>query len=365
MNGEIYGLESGRLEMTRVLPGSKLRSRATDLTRYTFKNILTRLSRAGFKRDFVQAAILPDWWDEECATDPDLLPEIEVRVARFLGCSVRDIRDPRTPLVFPSYAAAQLRRVRDIDRDRLGPAIHSALRIASAVVRSLREPTPAYRDLPRSGLDWRAGIERSGNTVGLRDVLADLWGRGIPVVPLDWMPAPSFQGLAGIVEGRPVIVLGHRNDEPGRVAFVVAHEAGHIAARDCAPGQPVVDEEESVSDDGEMEQRADRYAMHALIGADDVPRIDGGDFRALARNAYALERETGADASVMVYAWGRRTGDYQTVALALRALYRAAGARRMLRELFDAHVDLDAAAESDRLLLRCVYGDSAYDAVAG
>lgn len=73
--------------------------------------------------------------------------------------------------------------------------------------------------------------------------------------------------------------------------------------------------------------------MHALTGAEAVPRIDGGDFRDLARNAYAQERETGADASAMVYAWGRRTGDYQTVALALRALYRATGARRMLREL--------------------------------
>jgi hypothetical protein len=51
------------------------------------------------------------------------------------------------------------------------------------------------------------------------------------------------------------------------------------------------------------------------------------------------------------------TGDYTTAAMAVRALYRHVGARRQLREMFDRYVVVSAAAETDRALLRCVYGD--------
>jgi Zn-dependent peptidase ImmA (M78 family) len=167
--------------------------------------------------------------------------------------------------------------------------------------------------------------------------------------------------MACVVEGRPVILLAHKHDEPGRVGFLVAHEAGHVAVGDCATGQPVVDEEEEIADDAEVERRADRYANRVLVGGDEVPGLQGGDFRALARGAAQVERETGADASAVVFAWARRTSDYAKATMAVRALYRSSGARRQLRQLFDQFVDPDAATEGDRALLRCVHGDPERD----
>ena len=172
---------------------------------------------------------------------------------------------------------------------------------------------------------------------------------------------PSFQGLVGIVDGRPVILLGHKHDEPGRIAFVVAHEAGHVAAGDCAPDQPVVDEEEDIQDDTPIERRADQYATRVLVGSDTIPDINGTSFKDLARRAAELERNTGANASTLIFAWARRTpslGNYQTATLAVKALYRSTGARRQLRQLFDQYVDIAAATETDRALLRCVFGES-------
>jgi Zn-dependent peptidase ImmA (M78 family) len=162
-----------------------------------------------------------------------------------------------------------------------------------------------------------------------------------------------------------VILLGHKNDEPGRVAFLVGHEAGHIAAGDCSADQPVVDEEEEVLDDADIEQRADRFATRTLIGGDSVPKLDGADFKQLARDASRLERESGADASFLIFAWASRTRDYATASMAVRALYRASGARRRLRQYFDRYVDLDAATDSDRALLRCVYGEPERVAATG
>lgn len=324
---------------------------------------MRRVTNAGFTKEFVGRAILPDWWDDHCSEDPDLLQDLEIRIARFLGYSVASIADPNAPLVPPLYPAAQLRRVRDINRDRLRPAIHTAIRIAAAVARSLHDTalrTARMPSLPADGLAWRREIIRDTVALNLIDIATDLWERGIPIVPLDILPAPYFQGMACIVEDRPVILLGYKHDEPGRVAFLIAHEAGHIAAGDCAPEQPVVDEEEEIADDTDIERLADLYATKVLVGSINVPQlenIEARDFKELARQASATERTAGADASSMIFAWARRTGDYATATMAVQALYRNTGARKILRRLFASRVDLAGATETDRDLLRCVVPD--------
>lgn len=334
------------------------------MARQTFKTLMKRLSHAGFKREFVRHAILPDWWDEGCADDANLLQDIAIRVARFLDLPLQVVMDASAALTLGAYPGAQLRRVREVDRNRLGPAIHAAMQIAGAVARSLRDavaPVVETAVPPPDGLAWREQIDRNRLAVTLEDVLSNLWLRGIPVVPVDVLPTPSFQGLACIVEGRPAILLGHQHDEPGRVAWIVAHEVGHIAASDCAPDQPIVDEVEGIADESEIERQAEQFAKQVLLGPEETPQVEAESFKSLASRADELERSTGADASAIIFAWAARTRDYQNATLAVKALYRATGARRSLRRHFDKHVDLETASETDRALLRCVYGDPGRD----
>jgi len=332
--------------------------RSSPLTKHTFTTLMRRLSHAGFKNDFVRKAILPDWWDDTCADQSNLLPEIELRVARFLRASLESIKSPAIALTSPQYSNALLRHVRDIDRDRLAPAIHAALKIGEAVVRSLRDPALPSQEIPTDASAWREQLRPAEGPIRLHHVLHDLWARGVPVVPVEILPSPSFQAIVSIVENRPVILLGYHHDEPGRVAFHLAHEAGHIAACDCAPGQPVVDEADEVADDADIELRANRYAMRLLVGADHPPAIEESlDFKQLAKHSIEQERLTGTEASLIIFVWANRTRDYVKANMAAKALYRGSGARLLLRKHFDHHVDLDAASDSDRALLRCVYGD--------
>jgi Zn-dependent peptidase ImmA (M78 family) len=322
------------------------------------------LSQAGFTGEFLRTALLPDWWDEACERDPSVMPDIDVRVARFLSIPLADVRDGRTSLAPALQQGAQLRRVRDVNRDRLAPAIHAAQQIGAAVIRNLHDSVPAEPP-PAQGATWRTAITRNGSAVVLDDILNDLWRRGIPVVPIDVLPAPSFQGAAFVLGDRPVIVLGHKHDEPGRVAFLTAHEAGHIAAGDCSPDHPVIDEEDEVGDESEMEQKADRFATEVLVGDGEIPALDGATFKDLAKAAIRLEKAHGVDASMIIFSWAARTGTYGQASMAVKALYRASGARNLLGRHFERHVDLDAASESDRALLRCVYGHPERNAAAG
>ena len=173
--------------------------------------------------------------------------------------------------------------------------------------------------------------------------------------------------MACVIEDRPVIVVGHKHDEPGRVAFTIAHEAGHIAAGHCMVDQPVVDEGDEIVDETEMERVADRYATDVLLGDTSVPPVtDAGstNFKGWARLAAAVEHKTGADASFVIYSWARETGDYATAAMAVKALYRSSGARKQLRELFSLHVDFTVATETERGLLLCADGASALNEAA-
>lgn len=69
----------------------------------------------------------------------------------------------------------------------------------------------------------------------------------------------------------------------------------------------------------------------------------------LAKKAIQAERETGADASLLIYGWARRTLDYATATMtAVEALYRHAGARTLLGEQLMKHVDVDGASATDQ-----------------
>lgn len=285
------------------------------------------------------------------------MPDVEIRIARFLGLSLAEVKNPDFSLAPNKYENAHLRRIRFVDEDRLAPAIHSALKIGAAVVRNLRNPKSFQNAIPIAALTWRHQILKSQTNVTLDMLLEDLWGRGIPVVPIEVLPAPSFQGMVGIIEDRPIILLGQRHDEPGHVAFIIAHEAYHIAAGDCAPGQPVVDGVDEVDDDADMERDADDFAKLVLLGSDSIPDLTGENYKQIAEQADQIEQDTGADASLLIFNWARQTRDYTAASMAVKALYVSVGARRNLRRHFDQHVNLDAASETDRALLRCVYAD--------
>jgi hypothetical protein len=101
-----------------------------------------------------------------------------------------------------------------------------------------------------------------------------------------------------------------------------------------------------------------------MTGGAQVPPVNASGFKELALKAAALERERGVDASAVVWAWARRTGDYAMATMASHALYRTKGGTRAFRESVDHNVRFDDASDSDRALLRCLVSGRERDAAA-
>jgi hypothetical protein len=280
--------------------------------------------------------------------------------------SLATLRADYNAVAVPSYHGPRLRRPANVKAERVGPAIHAGVELAAAVTRALRNTAPA--SLPSTdAVQWSSTLQPAFGETLLEVMARDLWSRGVPVIPAEGLPTPKYQGLACIVDGRPVIVVGHEHDEPARVALWIAHECGHLVAGDCAEGAPVVDEDEDAGQASDMEKRADDYAWNVLMRGEkpSKPSAWPDEWQKVADKAAAVEQKTSVDAGVLVWSWTTRTKRYQDGKLALQALYRAKGARQTLAQLFNEHVDVENASETDAALLGCMVGGSTSDGPAG
>lgn len=350
-------------------------------TKRNFRNLARRLELAGLGKDFVRAAILPEWWGREHEQNLNLLPEVEFSVARFLKTSVEAVRDPLQELAVPDVHA-KLRKPRHLAEDQLSPSVFAAVSIAEAVVRNLRRKVD-FRPLPEDPMVWReellAGVKEC---VTLRTIVAGLWARGIPVVHIHRLPTKKFRGMVCCVEDRPVVLLAWNGNDSPRFLTDTAHEAGHIAQGHVKIGRPMLDEEEAVEDEPSMDGLFDEPDLAAARG-DDEKAADGYGYRVLKGNAHfdpfklmsnpppgmplgmvlakrarAMGKELSTDAGLLVNQWAFKTGQYKLRKYALRVLDKQNGLR-ILREYMQYNIDFESASETDSALLRCVLPNEA------
>jgi hypothetical protein len=323
----------------------------------SFETLQRRLVEVGFDRSFIKATMLPSWWDKSCEDDDDLLAEVEFTVARFLHSSLEAVQDPALPLKAPQYSGACLRLTASVAPSSVAAAMHAAAEVAAAVVRNLRESVPAYRPLP-SAEGLRNEILRSHSVPDLARVVERLWAYGVPVVHLSLVPKPKFQGMALLVDGRPVVVLAYNADQPAKLLFHAAHEAGHIALGHVRENEPVFD----ATEDGEAREpreiQADEYALVLCSGLPTgirvQPRVRTAHALAAAASVVGTQRKV--DPGHLVLSWPRRKSDHGVATAALVNLRLQTGAKALLGKHLAERVAIETASETDRALLRTVTG---------
>ena len=134
--------------------------------------------------------------------------------------------------------------------------------------------------------------------------------------------------------------------------YVASKIRAHTARKN---GERVVDRHRTAAEWAEVKKRrALRHLEKAQSAQEDAREL----FRVLQILRLPEARNLG-------HRWPFGPDYLATATLAVKALYRASGGKQWLRTRFEAHVDIGEASESDRALLRCLYGDPERNATVG
>lgn len=285
----------------------------------------TRLSQAAGLSDSAINAAWPDWWSDAADASPSAVAELRFSVARKLGLDPRSLLEEEQPRFVWDDSAKYKNFKGDAERER--PAITA---FGTSLGRMLVKATPDF--VPLEGIEaegLRRSILAQKPFIGLVDLLAFLWGVGVPVVHLRVFPlaAKRMCAMAVRVGGRYAVLLAQDSQYPASIAFHLAHEIGHIALGHVGENSALVDMEdtnEAINDKDDEEVAADRFALHLLTG---TPHFsvgktgEGNSARQLAEQALTIGPQNGIEPGMLALCYGHETAEWGVVQKALARIY--------------------------------------------
>jgi len=334
-----------------VIPGVPATKKKIS-TANPMKSLRSRLSAVGVKPKFLKKVVLPSWWEDSIATTPGGMREAAGYICAHLGYSLSSLLDEKQELSFVHTGEVKYKKSKGVTDDDVSLATHYALGVARAVATFLAD-TPAAVAVP-SPQEWRKTLlARSDKPwVCLLQILKAAWGLGIPVIHLKNLPkgAKRPDALTTMVGERPVIVVLNARKSPSWIAFIVAHELGHIHHKHLKPGQTLVDEKIDKTSYEKDEGQANDFASLLLTGHSDlglnstrcmhIPQL------AIAADNFGKNYRIAPGVAALNY--GFTTGEWPLAIGALCQLERGEDATVDMKQAMETHLDMDALSEDKR-----------------
>lgn len=316
------------------------------------KALRTRLAAAGVKPKFLNKVVLPSWWEDSIAATAGGLREGASYICAHLGYSLSSLLDEKQPLAFAHTGAVKYKKAKGVSDEDVSLATHYALGVARAVA-------AAMTDLPATGAvpspeEWRKTLLALSDKpwVCLRHILKAAWELGIPVIHLKNLPegAKKPDALTTMVGDRPVIVVLNARKSPSWIAFIVAHELGHIHEKHLKPGQTLVDEKIDIEAGEKDEMEANDFAVRLLTGFGDLglnsTRSMGMPQLASAAKTFGMSYRIAPGVAALNY--GFTTGRWSVANGAVSLLEKDDDAAVYLKQAMEAHLDLDALSDDSQ-----------------
>ena len=308
------------------------------------KPLYDRLKSHGLDRKYIHAAVLPDWWEDNLSGNESNRLMAELSIARFLGVSVKKLRDPEAGELALAHEV-RLKRNRNAEVAEVTGAVAAASHAARMTAKLLEERLPFTGRRPALEIRNQLLARPECTWPDLGNLVSYCWEHGIAVVHVTALPrqSKSIDGLATFVGERPVIVLTSKRDGPAWLAFHLAHEIGHIMCGHVKPGDsPLVDIKLESANDEDQEREADEYAFQILTGWPN-PQFGGPGMRAaaLAQAAYEFGEQHRIHPGTVALIYGYSKNRIPVAQSALKVMDEDSGAREILAEAFRKHVPLD------------------------
>jgi len=329
------------------------------------KTLYDNLKAFGLTRAQVRK-LLPQWWSPEAETSPDGYAELCGLISRRLSLDFGQLlngdvvrKSNATGLAYKHSAAAT--------PQSLQGATSIAISLAEAVNAAMGD-RPA--DLPVKAAQFARRIRVANNDiVSLEGLIRICWESGIPVVPMPNLPVGvrKMDGAVISTAHRPVIIISKKRTSRAWLAFILAHELGHIGCGHLLKSGSIIDVSlqeqttfEAESSNDKQEREADRYALELLGGqaADDAVSgwsswISPVEIAVKAREAHrAVHVESGH--LILRYAFqSKRWSECMT---AMNFLSEDANAEALMLSALADNLDLDLIADDLKDLVMQVTG---------
>lgn len=321
-------------------------------TAHPMKALRARLSAAGVKPKFLNNVVLPAWWEDSIAATPGGLREVAGYICARLGYSLSSLLDEKQDLSFAHTGAVKYKKAKGVSDDDVPLATHYALGVARVVAVSITD-LPAAASVP-SPEEWRKTLLALSDRpwVCLRHILKAAWELGIPVIHLKNLPegAKKPDALTTMVGDRPVIVVMNARKSPSWIAFIVAHELGHIHHKHLKAGQTLVDEKIDKKTDEKDEREANDFAAKLLTGHSNLGLHSTSSLgpQQLAWQAQKFGEDYRIAPGVAALNYGFTTGVWPVANGAVSLLEKDDDAAMYLKQAMEEHLDLSALADDSR-----------------
>ena len=329
------------------------------------KIIYDSLKALGLTRAQVRK-ILPDWWSPEAEKHADGVAELCVLVARRLSLDVSALMKGEIRQK-PFATAVAYKHRADATPQSLQASTSVATSLAHAVVASMNTTYTGISSRPEV---FAAKAKEVGNgVVSLYSLVEACWSIGVPVIPIPNLPLGirKMDGAVIRVGDRPAIIISKKKSSRAWLAFIVAHEIGHIGCGHLERDGSIIDvslqeqatyEVESSSDADERE--ADNYALTLLGGTAVEHAIESWPEWAspvdLAVRAREKSHELGVESGQMVLRYAFKTKRWPDSMAALRFLSEDADAEELMKSTLQRNLDLDRVADDIRDLVCKITG---------
>jgi hypothetical protein len=292
-------------------------------------------------------AVWPAWWSAEAEGSLSARTELRYTIARRLGISPSSLFEGSPKFVW-----------RDAGKFKnLGTTSEAEQFVLTsfgvAAGRALIDGTPPpEHPVPLDPLEIRAAILQSSRYVGLHELLSLCWSCGIPVIKTEVFPLRQKRMQAMTVRNGPryAVILGRSTRFPAWVAFILAHEIGHITRQHLADDAALLEMADPVQAQirDEEEVEADRFALALLTGSADFSATTEAEQYSARQVAYAAASagpEQGIDPGVLSLCLAHNTGRWKQAIGALKVLdgqQLPVDVGRLVNGVADRQLDWDA-----------------------
>jgi hypothetical protein len=261
------GVASVGFSLIRYLWIAGWRTRVTQATHNLMPTLYKRLKAAGVDPAYVKKTVLPSWWDDEDASNPAAYSQALITISRNLAIPLSVLHKADEPIDCDAMPHTKFKRQTGTKEGDIKWS-HCIATRAARIAAMASEQSPLGPIGPARKV--RERINATNSCVSLTSLMDFCWDNGIPVLHVANFPKGSkkMDGMATIVDTRPVIVLSKNCKHSAWLLFILAHEMGHIASGHIKNGDVLLDEKVSVdgtkSDPEEV--AADQYAIELLTG---------------------------------------------------------------------------------------------------